>query len=242
MDFAMCDPRNQLRPVDWRFQVAERLVGVPTLRPEQVTNLAIRLAVAYLRVEGEGHRRPTGSELGLLDRAFQIYRSDDLLRWEVEARVLAGQTDEELGRCCDLDPGVVGLFAMLFFDVRDRLAALYFCRSVVLGTSVDGVLGKEQVREFWAHLAAVDGLAAVEEAVEVFHRARRGRGAVTLKVYQRRCVPSELREKVASYVSRMEQLLRSDAESEAESLTGKPKRRRKRADTGHRQSGNIAAG
>ena len=131
MDLAICDPLNQLRPVDWRFLAAQRLARVLTLRPEQVPDLAIRLAVAYLKAEGEGHHAPAGSETKLLDRAFQIYREDELLRWEIEARVLAGQTDEELGACCDLHPSVVGLFTAFFFDVRDRLPAMFLCRSVV---------------------------------------------------------------------------------------------------------------
>jgi hypothetical protein len=242
MDLAICDPLNQLRPVDWRFLAAQRLARVPTLRPEQVPDLAILLAVAYLRAESEGHHAPAGSEMELLDRAFQIYREDELLRWEIEARVLAGQTDKDLGPRCNLHPGVVGLFTAFFFDVRDRLAAMFLNRLLVLGTDFRETWEKEQVREFWAHQAVVGGLADVEEAVEAFHRARRGRGPATLQVYQRRCVPAELQAKVACFVSRIEELLQGDVESEAESLTGKPKRQRKRASgKGRRLKQDVAA-
>ena len=85
-------------------------------------------------------------------------------------------------------------------------------------------------------------MARHEAAIETFHRSRRGRGPATLQVYQRRCVPAELQAKVASYVSHMEQLMRSDAETVAESSTGKPKRRRKRASgKGRRLKQDVAA-
>jgi hypothetical protein len=54
------------------------------------------------------------------------------LLWEVQARVLAGQTDAEVAMACGLTPGAVGRFEVLFFAVREKLrAADYIGRMAV---------------------------------------------------------------------------------------------------------------
>ncbi len=80
-----------------------------------------------------------------LDQAFRVYRENGLLRWALEARVLAGQSDEEVGACSNVHPDVVGLFTELFFDVRCRLPAMWLSRLVIMGPDYCVALG--DVRE-----------------------------------------------------------------------------------------------
>lgn len=39
----------------------------------------------------------------------------------IQARIIAGQTDEDIAKAVGTHPGVIGWYAKLFFDVRDRL-------------------------------------------------------------------------------------------------------------------------
>lgn len=58
-----------------------------------------------------------------LHDARALAEADGERRWEVEARLLAGQGDDEIAGHTGLSAGVVGLFASLFFHVRARLGA-----------------------------------------------------------------------------------------------------------------------
>jgi hypothetical protein len=55
--------------------------------------------------------------------AHSLYQEDGPLLWEVQARVLAGQTDVDVAAACGLTPGAVWNFEALFFSVRDKLGA-----------------------------------------------------------------------------------------------------------------------
>jgi hypothetical protein len=228
MDLHRCDQNNPFRPVDWRFLNANQLAEIPDIQPPQVTDLALRVAVGYLRAERMPQHKAAGADADVLDRAFRLYREDGPLRWELEARVLADQTDEEIGARLNLHPDVVGLFTELFFDVRLRLPVMWLSRHVIIGPDYCVALKEQQVREFWAHEAAVSGLAGVEYAVEEFHRAWRGRGPLTLRVYFRRGVPSELQAKVADFLSRLEEFWQEEPTIAADHLPPRRKRRTKR--------------
>jgi len=58
----------------------------------------------------------------LLD-ARAIWRAGGPPRWELEARLLAGQSDEEIASRFGIEPGTVGKYERLFFEVRQRLTA-----------------------------------------------------------------------------------------------------------------------
>ena len=161
MDLNRCEADNPYRPVDWRFQKAERLADVAILRPEQVSDSGVRLVVAYLLAERMSQHKAAGADADVLDQAFRVYREDGPLRWELEARVLADQTNEEIGTRLNLDPDVVALFTVLFFDVRLRLPVMWLSRHVIIGPD-HGVAFRNELREFWAHEAVASGLPALD--------------------------------------------------------------------------------
>ncbi|MFO0953993.1 MAG: hypothetical protein U0835_23130 [Isosphaeraceae bacterium] len=84
-------------------------------------------AVAYLRALGkaDGPRRveKVRESFPVIAAAHEVARGDGRLCWEVEARLLAGQDDDEVALACGLGHGVVGWFQALFFRVRGRLHA-----------------------------------------------------------------------------------------------------------------------
>jgi hypothetical protein len=65
--------------------------------------------------------------------AWQLYRESSLLRWEVEARFLAGETNDVIARKCQLPEAVVDAYGDIFFAVRNRLHAKDWLINVVVG-------------------------------------------------------------------------------------------------------------
>jgi hypothetical protein len=85
--------------------------------------------------------------------AHQLYQSETPSRWEVEARLLAGQTDNEIALSTGLPPAVVAAFERFFFDVRDRLAAGDYILFGVIGYDVVGGFREGDLRTLWAYFA-----------------------------------------------------------------------------------------
>jgi hypothetical protein len=59
-----------------------------------------------------------------------------LRRAELEARLLAGQTDEDIAACCGLSAAAVHFFHDLFFAVRPHLEAAFYIFEVSIGPKV----------------------------------------------------------------------------------------------------------
>lgn len=55
--------------------------------------------------------------------AFEIYnqKSNSFVRWEVEARILVGQSDEEIANLLGLSSETISVYEKWFYNVRDRL-------------------------------------------------------------------------------------------------------------------------
>ena len=131
---------NYFRPLDWRLAAAERLAAA---RPRRRPALPIDPAVARLTTVLKAEARPPGSRRAVepdADRvawreAVALRDAGGPARAEVEARLLAGQTDAEIAARCGLSPGAVGWFEAAVFHVRDRLAARDWVVGRVIGTS-----------------------------------------------------------------------------------------------------------
>jgi hypothetical protein len=74
----------------------------------------------------------------LMHQAYTLYSKDGAsdLRWEVEARLLSGQTDEEIAKLTSASPEVIDLYEKVFFNVRDRLDSSSYIIQVVMGRSI----------------------------------------------------------------------------------------------------------
>ncbi len=112
-------PRNPLRPLDWRWQMAtlgEGDEGRPRwLRGDAWTRRARRYIGRM-----HGREAKTGQGPGEVDRplaAADRLRSS-ALKGEVELRLLGGQDDATIAARCGLDAGVVAAYGHLFYDVR----------------------------------------------------------------------------------------------------------------------------
>jgi hypothetical protein len=116
---------NPRRPVDWRWQMACRLAAKGfTLRlRDWHLYWAVRLRWALLQWGEDlfGHSSRDNAAAAL-NAAYEFYHAGSCpARWELEARILAGEPAESIGRRFELSPEAVDWYELLFFNVHDRL-------------------------------------------------------------------------------------------------------------------------
>jgi hypothetical protein len=152
---------NPCRAVDHRWQDARRAAAdpVPSSPPRDPETAA---AADYLR------ELALGSDTARLERCWPGLRAaqdlaaaDTSVRWEVQARILAGQTDDEIATRCGLAPAAVRWFEALFFRVRDRLRGTDWIASQVMGPGLWDGFGPGELGKVWmifGHSAGPDAL------------------------------------------------------------------------------------
>jgi len=121
---------NPFRRPDWRMdrvlQMVDRMPnpGRSTKRDDDYVK-GLRNFMLRYRAYDDAARNQLGYENPGLFWAYQIHdrREDDGKRKAimVEARILAGQTDEQIADELGTVPGVVHWYEKVFFNVRDRL-------------------------------------------------------------------------------------------------------------------------
>src|SRR5438067_11507186 len=116
---------HPFRVPDRRFRRAKDLVtsNRPTSRRHDDAD-TIELG-HFLRAE---HRSQDDKSRALLERrwpalciAALIAASDVPRRWELDARLLGGQSDENVAVACGMTPEAVRCYETVHFNVRDRL-------------------------------------------------------------------------------------------------------------------------
>ena len=75
------------------------------------------------------------------------------LRFSIEARILARQTNREIASSMGCAPTTIKAYAALFFDVRTRLEHTDYINHVVLGESVSGGRGEPDYAQLWKRVA-----------------------------------------------------------------------------------------
>jgi hypothetical protein len=131
------NPRNPFRPPDWRWRRALHLHDERATphgrRDDRWTRQAIRLIERLDAGSTPPGRRRTATDV-VLDAAHALKFSDDPRgRWEVEARVLAGQEPATIATCLGVSCDAIEAFGRLFFDVGDRLDAVDYLAAFALG-------------------------------------------------------------------------------------------------------------
>jgi hypothetical protein len=97
-------------------------------------NANITLAMTYIRESAHKNVHFTGP-LADLDRAFRLrFGEDRLTRAILEARILSGETAEEISAKCGLPITVCKLYESLFFNVRNKLAHCVYIFAEAIGT------------------------------------------------------------------------------------------------------------
>jgi len=148
------------RPVDWRWRRANWLAQrcgteKPSRRDDEHVRSARKFVVHRSSAGTEAQRDRLWRDNPWLWHAVELheYGADcPELVLAIQARLLAGQSDEEIAKKQALQPPVVGLYARLFFDVRDRLEATDW----IMRQAVAAPRGERERRALAAGGAAVD--------------------------------------------------------------------------------------
>lgn len=117
-------PANPSRLLDWRWQRAGQLLE-PRARRRRWDDAwvvrARRFRKALARYVGDlRHPRLAGTDPDVLG-ACLLFRGEPPRRWQLEARLLAGQADTEIAARMCLPAGTIEAYESLFYGVRHAL-------------------------------------------------------------------------------------------------------------------------
>jgi hypothetical protein len=105
-----------------------------------------------------------------LAHAYSLWRAGGVPRWRLEGRLLAGQTNAEIGAAEGLPDDVVDDFHAAFFCNRDKLHAKGYINSLLFGVSdFRGV----DVGKLWSFFAFHAGVVVLQALIDDFQRAGR---------------------------------------------------------------------
>jgi len=99
--------------------------------------------------------------------AYRLYSSDAPLRWELEARILSGQTDHEISLSMGIPAMVASIYERSFFDVRSRLTAGDFVLFSVVGYRPLQGFADKDLRGLWAYFGYAAGPKMLELVMAV---------------------------------------------------------------------------
>ena len=144
-----CHPSNPLRRPHWRWEQARLLLDGRLRANRRRDDAWVLRARRFQRVMDEVGGDPGHPRLARLDRDVQgAYRlrcaADARPRWEVEARLVAGQAAAAIADRLGVAAGVAEAYAALYYAVADRLEALDWVAAVVFGPRrYDGLMAED---------------------------------------------------------------------------------------------------
>jgi len=158
------------RPAAWRWERAHELVRfrgcLDLCLEDDITNHVYR----YLaRSEGNDTDPSTESEdFSDLKDASRLYVHGQIDRFETDARLLAGQSIEEVGREVGERPSTINIYEKVFFHHRDRIDDINWVLTYLIGLGKVAAKGPEQLGVIWRLMGYFGALnillAAMEEA------------------------------------------------------------------------------
>jgi hypothetical protein len=169
----------------WRYaaQIVERNERINRRRddPDCITAVQYQRAIARCKtaagIENAKRRSPD------LSAAHELFLRADPFTWEIECRVLAAQSPDDIARQCGTSLETIRWFESLFFDVRPYLRATDWIVSRVIGSGVWYGFRDDDLAAIWRYFAYYGGLPSFEVLLDTFQRCwRPGRPAV-ISVY-----------------------------------------------------------
>ncbi len=135
-----CAPNSPFRPPSWRYHRTRHLIEEGRAPEPGFDDGLTRLAWPYFAGspanDGAGPERLAQSHPAV-DEAFAFYTgAEPIRRAELEARILAGQTDDEIAAKLGLSAAGVAAYEALFYDVRRSLTADTYIVNCVIGPKV----------------------------------------------------------------------------------------------------------
>ena len=115
------------RTVDYRWQEALEIVDGYRRLHKRLDDSTVQQAVKFLRAlrrcSTEKQHAKLCKKMPLISAAYKLHEAGGELELELQARVLAGHTVEELAKMFGMDRAIINMYQRLFFTVADRLRA-----------------------------------------------------------------------------------------------------------------------
>ncbi len=144
----------------WRWDLAGEVASGELLRSRGLDD-ATKAAVAFRRCHEQSDACPGRRRKGPHDAAvagdLELHESGGPQTWELQARLLAGQTNAEIAAQCKLSEETVHMYDRLFFDVRAHRDAWAWICSQVFGGRLRRGFGGDEMGRIWQALAYSGG-------------------------------------------------------------------------------------
>jgi hypothetical protein len=191
-------------PIDWRFQDAGNLAAGKRLNWADDDDSLVVECAAYLKAMGSAASGPERVAVRarwlFIRAASELAEKGSLQRAEIQSRLLAGQTDEQIAEKCQVRPELVACFEQLFCAVRHALKATDYLITRTVGRAVQDGFKNDQVGEFWNWCALAGGVVALDFLVDRLRDVLGVDDQPTLMAYLGRRVPLPVQGFVAAHV------------------------------------------
>jgi hypothetical protein len=122
------------------------------------------------RVEQAGNRPDALYAAMLRDEdifwAHSMWVDDKMpTRWAIEARVLAGESDEEIAQKLGTTPEIVAAYVNVFFDAREKLRNRDYVLNVILADAVNRGLQERHYDLLWKMFGVIGGPHVLDAAI-----------------------------------------------------------------------------
>jgi len=191
-------------PIDWRYQDARNLAaGKRTNWADDDDSLVVDCAeyLKAMELAAAGRERVAArARWPLIRAACELAEDSGLQRAEIQAWLLAGQTDEQIAEKCHVRPELVDCFERLFFSVRHCLRATDYLHMRSLGWGVFEGFGNNEVAQFWGWCALAGGVVVLDFLVDQLRDVLGADEQPTLLAYMNPRIPLPVRGFVAAKV------------------------------------------
>jgi hypothetical protein len=199
--YCRLDPNGPFRALDYRWQLALRRANDEPI-PEAWKDAAVRVATRFIcelagRTDEFALLAARRRFPALVDALTIRLHPRPSLRWEIEARVLARQSPDEIATAVGNSSAVIEMYEQLFFAVRDRLSAAGWIQHAVIRSRDPDANPTETA---WKHYAYTYGPRMLDAIIGLTAPSR-PRGAFELANFFRQMTFEELgiRAAVAAY-------------------------------------------
>jgi hypothetical protein len=136
-----------------------------------------------------------------ISQASAIFQASDPARWRLEAWILHDFTDREIAARCELTPGIVRIYANLFFAMRDYLHRPEDLAQKLFGAAINLSFRNDELARLWHYLGLAAPTADLVQFVDSFIAAWQPGTPPTLSVYlsETAPVPLDMQALVAQY-------------------------------------------
>ena len=169
------------RPVNWRWERARVVKEYGKLTPgrnrdDHWTRIAVKFRAAKDRCKTEADLYrlfDTWPDLAMAyelwdEEGFNIGRSN-AMRYEIEARLLAGESFESIAKRSGLSQNVLKYYERLFFNVTDRLDNKMYIFHVAIGDTLHRGMTDRDYAVIWKLYAYVRGSTMLDFLISTFN-------------------------------------------------------------------------